>query len=182
MTTTLMRFVQREVVSCWRQPWHMLMPLFFFMLLMVLFPMSLGAEQGTLSNIAPAVLWVGIILAHLLALNHLFADDHVSGILDQLILNPCPLSVLVLIKVTVHWLTSLLPLILITPHPFFFLLHPRKHIADDTVDAVSRNTDVIIVGRDCCCIDGESATKRPFTHAALVTTLCADRYFWQCVN
>ena len=64
---------------------------------------------------APGILWVAALLATLLSLGRLFALDHADGTLEQMLLSPEPLSVIVLGKVTAHWLSAGLPLVLLAP-------------------------------------------------------------------
>jgi heme exporter protein B len=68
-----------------------------------------------LKTIAPGVIWVAALLATMLSLNRLFANDHADGTLEQMALSPHPLTVLVLTKVTAHWMLTGLPLVLISP-------------------------------------------------------------------
>ena len=74
-----------------------------------------GAETGTLRKIAPGVIWVAALLASMLSLGRLFSDDHQDGTLEQILLLPHPLSILVLNKVVAHWLVSGLPLVIFSP-------------------------------------------------------------------
>lgn len=87
----------------------------FFVLTVVLVPLGIGPETGTLSRIAPGVLWIAALLAALLSLDRLFQADHEDGSLDQLMLSPLPLEQVVLAKALAHWITTGLPLIMIAP-------------------------------------------------------------------
>ncbi|HLD14878.1 MAG TPA: heme exporter protein CcmB, partial [Burkholderiales bacterium] len=64
---------------------------------------------------APGVVWVAALLAAMLSLNRLFANDHADGTLEQLVLSPYPLTLLVLAKTAAHWVVSGLPLVLLSP-------------------------------------------------------------------
>lgn len=90
-------------------------PLMFFIMVAVLFAFGVGPESTVLSKLAPGVIWVAALLASLLALDHLFREDHDNGSLEQLILSPHASSALILAKIVVHWLVTGLPLILISP-------------------------------------------------------------------
>lgn len=83
--------------------------------MITLFPLSVGPEPALLARIAPGIVWVAALLAALLSLERLFRDDFQDGALEQAMLTPLPLSVVVLAKVTAHWLLTGLPLILISP-------------------------------------------------------------------
>ena len=89
--------------------------LFFFIIVASLFPLGIGPEPQLLKKLAPGVLWVGALLATMLSLPRLFADDHRDGTLEQLVLAPQPLGLTVIGKVLAHWLVSGLPLALLAP-------------------------------------------------------------------
>ncbi len=88
---------------------------FFFVIVVSLFPLGVGPQPDTLREIAPGVVWVAALLAAMLSLARLFATDYADGTLEQLVLTPQPLTLLVLSKVLAHWLTTGLPLVLIAP-------------------------------------------------------------------
>ncbi len=89
--------------------------LFFFIIVVSLFPLGVGPEPALLRQLAPGVLWVAALLATMLSLPRLFADDHRDGTLEQLALAPQPLGLIVVGKVVAHWLVSGLPLALLAP-------------------------------------------------------------------
>ena len=89
--------------------------LFFFAVVVSLFPLGIGPETALLRSIAPGVVWVAALLASMLALGRLFAADYADGTLEQLALVPYPLGVLVAGKVFAHWLVSGFPLVLVAP-------------------------------------------------------------------
>ena len=84
----------------------------FFLILAVLVPLGVGPERGTLSLIAPGILWVGALLACLLSLDRIFALDYEDGSLDLLATAPVPLEGVVSIKALAHWITTGVPLVL----------------------------------------------------------------------
>jgi heme exporter protein B len=89
--------------------------LFFFLIVSSLFPLGIGPEPAVLSSIAPGVLWVAALLAGMLSLTRLFAADYVDGSLEQMLLAPEPLTLLVLAKVFAHWLVCGLPVVMLAP-------------------------------------------------------------------
>ena len=107
--------VRRDLLLAARRKSEVLTALFFFMIVVSLFPLGIGPETAMLRRIAPGVLWVAALLAAMLSLNRLFATDHQDGTLEQMALSPTPLAVLVSGKVLAHWLTSGLPLVLLAP-------------------------------------------------------------------
>lgn len=107
--------LRRELVSALRRRADILNPLWFFIIVITLFPLGIGPEPAQLARIAPGIVWVAALLSSLLALERLFRDDFMDGTLEQLMLMPCPLSVVVLAKVLAHWLLTGLPLLLLSP-------------------------------------------------------------------
>lgn len=87
----------------------------FFLILAVLVPLGVGPEPQILARIAPGILWVGALLACLLSLDRIFALDYEDGSLDLLATAPVPLEAAVSIKALAHWLTTGLPLVLMSP-------------------------------------------------------------------
>jgi heme exporter protein B len=107
--------VRRDLLLAARRKSEVLTALFFFMIVVSLFPLGIGPETAMLRRIAPGVLWVAALLAAMLSLGRLFATDHQDGTLEQMALSPTPLALLVSGKVFAHWLTSGLPLVLLAP-------------------------------------------------------------------
>jgi len=107
--------MQRDLRVALRRPGDTLQPLGFFVVVTTLFPLALQPEMSLLRDIAPAALWVGALLASLLALDLLFREDAQDGTLEQLALCGQPLTGLLLAKTAVHWLLTGLPLVLIAP-------------------------------------------------------------------
>jgi heme exporter protein B len=78
-------------------------------------PFALGPDLNLLARIGPAILWLGALLASLLALDRLFATDHEDGSLDLLMMGGMPLELAIAGKGLAHWLTTGLPLVVISP-------------------------------------------------------------------
>jgi len=107
--------VARDLLLAMRRRSDVLTTLFFFVIVVSLFPLGVGPELDTLRLIAPGVFWVAALLASMLALEKLFFVDYQDGALEQMLLVPQPLSLLVLGKVLAHWLITGLPLVLLSP-------------------------------------------------------------------
>ncbi len=107
--------IRRELLIAFRRKADILNPLWFFIIVITLFPLSIGPEPNLLARIAAGIVWVAALLSALLSLERLFRDDFSDGSLEQMMLMPIPLSVLVLAKVVAHWLLTGLPLIIISP-------------------------------------------------------------------
>ncbi|AWA62728.1 MULTISPECIES: heme exporter protein CcmB [Klebsiella] len=121
----------RELRLAWRSGAEILNPLWFFLIVITLFPFGVGAAPQLLAQIAPGVVWVaapqllaqiapGVVwvaalLAALLVMDRLFRDDWQDGSLEQLMLLPTPLVAVVLVKVVAHWMMSGLPLLIVSP-------------------------------------------------------------------
>jgi len=115
MSGALMLVLRRDLTLAVRRMSDVLTTLFFFVIVVSLFPLGVGPEMDTLREIAPGVIWVAALLASMLALERLFSGDYRDGSLEQLLLIPQPLSLLVLGKVLAHWLVSGAPLVLMAP-------------------------------------------------------------------
>lgn len=107
--------IWRDLLLSLRRRAELVNILAFFAVVTALFPIAVGPEPEQLRAIAPGVIWVAALLSSLLALPRLFAGDHGDGSLEQLILSPAPLSLLVCGKVLAHWLASGLPLVILGP-------------------------------------------------------------------
>ncbi|MBB3321491.1 heme exporter protein CcmB [Atlantibacter sp. RC6] len=105
----------REIHLALRKGAEIVNPLWFFLIVITLFPLGIGPEPQLLARIAPGVVWVAALLAALLGMERLFRDDWQDGSLEQLMLLPLPLPAVVLAKVTAHWVVTGLPLIVLSP-------------------------------------------------------------------
>jgi heme exporter protein B len=92
-----------------------LMGALFFLTVVVMLPFALGPDLNLLARIGPAILWLGALLASLLALDRLFATDHEDGSLDLLMMGRMPLELAIAGKGLAHWLTTGLPLVVVSP-------------------------------------------------------------------
>ncbi len=107
--------IKRDLLLAMRRKSDVLTTLFFFVIVTSLFPLGVGPEPQLLKAIGPGVLWVGALLATMLSLGRMFAADHADGTLEQMLICPESLSLIVLSKVVVHWLATGLPLVLMSP-------------------------------------------------------------------
>lgn len=109
------RIFWRELQVVFRRGAEIANPLWFFLIVITLFPLGIGPEPQLLARIAPGIIWVAALLASLMAMDRLFRDDFQDGSLEQLMLLPVPLPLVVLAKVTAHWVVTGLPLLLLSP-------------------------------------------------------------------
>lgn len=115
MTPVFCAIVIHDVSLAWRRRGSILSVVLFFVITSSLFPLAIGPDPQQLRALAPGILWVAALLASMLSLSRLFAQEYADGSLDQLLLSPHPLALLVLAKICAHWITSGLPLLLLTP-------------------------------------------------------------------
>ena len=107
--------IRRDLVLAMRRRADVFTTLVFFVIVVSLFPLGVGPETDMLRKMAPGVLWVAALLASMLSLGRLFSADYLDGTLEQMMLAPQSLSMLVLGKMTAHWMVSGLPLVLMAP-------------------------------------------------------------------
>lgn len=115
MMSGLVATTRRDLLLAWKRPGDVLNPLFFFAMVSTLFPLAVGPSVEQLQFSGPGVLWVAALLAMLLSLNSLFLADFEDGSLEQLLVSSQPLVMLALGKTVAHWITTGLPLVIISP-------------------------------------------------------------------
>ncbi|TAJ78709.1 MAG: heme exporter protein CcmB [Gallionellaceae bacterium] len=107
--------IRRDMLLAMRRRADVLATLIFFVMVVSLFPLGVGPEPEMLRKMAAGVVWVAALLASMLSLGRMFSADYLDGTLEQMLLVPQSLSVLVLGKILAHWMLSGLPLVLIAP-------------------------------------------------------------------
>jgi len=107
--------VRRDILLAMKRPTEVLTGLFFMVIVASLFPLAMGPELNFLRRMAPGILWIGALLSSLLSLPRLFEADYSDGTLEQLVLVPSSLPLIVGAKMLAHWLLSGLPLVLLAP-------------------------------------------------------------------
>ncbi len=115
LLSLLLLVVRRDLVLAMRRRADVLTTLIFFVMVVSLFPLGVGPEMDMLRKMAPGVLWVAALLSSMLSLGRLFSADYLDGTLEQMLLAPQSLSVLVLGKMASHWMVSGLPLLMLAP-------------------------------------------------------------------
>ena len=112
---TLLAIIRRDLSLVMRQGSDAFVVLIFFVVTVTLFPLGVGPDPLILQNLASGIVWVSALLAAMLSLDRLFQTDYDDGSLELLVLSPYPLELVVLCKCLVHWLTTGLPIMLISP-------------------------------------------------------------------
>lgn len=102
--------IRRDLLLALKQKSDIVQTLFFFAVVVTLVPLGVGAETNLLRAMAPGVVWVAALLAALLSLPRLFAHDWADGTLEQMLISAEPLTVIVLAKVSAHWLVTGVPM------------------------------------------------------------------------
>lgn len=111
----LLTVIRRDLLLAARRKGDWLTSQFFFVMVVSMFPLGIGPDPDMLRRVAPGVVWVAALLASLLSLPRVFADDHRDGSLEQMLLSPEPAVMLALGKALAHWLIYGIPLLLIAP-------------------------------------------------------------------
>lgn len=142
----------RDLALAWRHPGETMLVVAFFVLVAALFPLGAGADPSLLQRIGPGVVWVAALLAAFLSLPALFASDYADGTLEQMAVSPHPVVALICGKVAAHWLTTGVPLTVLSP-----LLGLQYGMAGDTLlalmAALALGTPVLsLLGAACAAL------------------------------
>jgi heme exporter protein B len=144
--------LRRDLTLTWRRRGDAMNPLLFAIIVVALFPFALGPEQATLARIAAGTIFVALLLASLLSLDALFRSDLDDGSLEQLVVSPHPLSLLLACKIAIHWLTTTFPLIVIAPL-LAELLYLPGHVLPVLLVALSLATPLLsLIGAVCVAL------------------------------
>ncbi|NKB61098.1 MAG: heme exporter protein CcmB [Gammaproteobacteria bacterium] len=115
LLSAFVALLKRDLMVSYRHLGELMHPVIFFLIAVSLFPLAINPDPVFLQTIGSGIIWVAALLSTMLALDNLFRADYDDGTLEQLLLSPHPISVLVLAKVIGHWLVTGLPLIIIAP-------------------------------------------------------------------
>jgi heme exporter protein B len=107
--------LRRDLLLAFRHRGEIANPVLFFFMVVTLIPLGLTPEASRLAEIAPGILWVMALLASLLSVEGMFQSDYRDGTLEQMMILPQPLYLMVLAKILAHWLVTGLPLTLLAP-------------------------------------------------------------------
>ncbi|MCC0016121.1 MAG: heme exporter protein CcmB [Rhodobiaceae bacterium] len=113
--TALKALFARELALAVRIGGGALMAVVFFLIVVTVIPFGVGPDLNVLARIGPAILWIGVLLANLLAIDRLFQADQEDGSLDLIVMSPVPLEMTVAVKALAYWMTTGLPLTLAAP-------------------------------------------------------------------
>lgn len=120
--------IRRDAQLAWRRRGDALQPVWFAVLVIALFAIALNAESALLQKVSVAVIWVAVLLAGLLTLDHLFRADAEDGSLEQWLLSAVPLGWLMAARTFAHWFVTMVPLLLATPLLALLMKFPAQHL------------------------------------------------------
>lgn len=123
------RLILQDLRLTFRSNTEIMAALLFFCLTGTLFAFGVGPDPVILAKIAPSVIWVAALLSALLPLERLFRPDFEDGTLDLLLLSGHPAYEIALAKTATHWLTTGLPLLIITAPLALMLRIPTMQLA-----------------------------------------------------
>jgi len=109
--TVFCAVLRRDLLIGLRHRSELFNPLVFFFIVVTMFVLALGPYENTLQQVAPAIIWVAALLASTLSLDMMFDSDLEDGSLEQFLLSPHPLIIIVSAKIAAHWLLTAAPLI-----------------------------------------------------------------------
>ena len=115
MLDVMLQILQRDLRLAFRRWSELATPLIFFVIIASLFPLAASPDEAQLRSTGAAVIWMSALLSSLLALDGLFRADSEDGTMEQLILGPAPLGLVVLAKIVAHWAVSGVPLLVLAP-------------------------------------------------------------------
>lgn len=115
MNTAFSTAALLEFKIVWRRAQQWLYPLAFFMMTCAMYPLIFTPDAAQLILLLPGGIWLNALLASILATQSMWEGDVEDDHLSQLCLSDLPLSVLLLLKLSVQWLLTQVPIILLTP-------------------------------------------------------------------
>lgn len=144
--TAFYAVIRRDLILAFRRRAEIANPIFFFVLVVTLFPLGVGANPNLLQSMAPGVIWVSALLAVMLSLDGLFRSDFDDGSLEQMLLSSHPLTVLVFAKIIAHWLVTGLPLLIVAPLLAVFLGLPEQGMGTLLITLVLATPVLSLIG------------------------------------
>ncbi|MCK5728366.1 MAG: heme exporter protein CcmB [Methylococcales bacterium] len=138
--------IKRDLRLSFRHRNDIVNPLAFFLMVAVMFPLGVSPEPKFLAEVAPGVIWVAALLASLLSVDGIFRSDFEDGSLEQMLLSPRPLILLVLAKVFSHWLVSGFCLALMSPLLALMLFLPSEGVTSLMISLLLGTPTLSLIG------------------------------------
>ena len=146
LTTAFFAVIRRDLILAFRRRAEVANPVFFFILIVTLFPLGIGAQPKLLQAMAPGIIWVSALLAVMLSLDSLFRSDFDDGSLEQMLLSSHPLTIMVFAKIIAHWMVTGLPLLLVAPLLAVFLGLPEQALGTLLITLVLATPVLSLIG------------------------------------
>ena len=146
LTTAFFAVIRRDLILAFRRRAEVANPVFFFILIVTLFPLGIGAQPKLPQAMAPGIIWVSALLAVMLSLDSLFRSDFDDGSLEQMLLSSHPLTILVFAKIIAHWMVTGLPLLLVAPLLAVFLGLPEQALGTLLITLVLATPVLSLIG------------------------------------
>lgn len=115
MTRAFLALLKRDLRLAWREGTGVGTALGFYLVVVSLLPLGLGPDLNLLARIAPGILWIALLLSALLSLGRIFETDDEDGSLEVMALGELPLEFVAAAKALAHWISTGIPLALVTP-------------------------------------------------------------------
>ena len=143
-------------------------PIVFFLISISLYPIAISSDPEVLSNLAPGLIWITVLLSTLISFQNFFTEDFEDGSIEILLSTNVNLSMIVLVKVLVNWIFSCLPIIFLSIFSIFLLYLPQEGIQSVILS--------LLVGTPTICLFGAlsgalSLGKNSITGPALMLPL-----------
>lgn len=138
--------LKRDLMLAYRRRNDLVSPLMFFLMVATLFPLGVSPEPQFLSQAAAGIVWVAALLATLLSMDSLFRSDFDDGSLEQMLLSPQPLALLVFAKICAHWMSSGLPLTLMAPLLGVMLFLPEQGMSAMVISLLLGTPTLSLIG------------------------------------
>lgn len=116
-----MRQCYREILLYCREPRQLVHSCVFLLMILIFFPLTMFAEMSFLRQVAPGLVWIGVLFVFFLSSERLFQQDYEDGVIEQWLVSGYSLTLLISAKMLIQWLLNLIPLILLTPLMGIFL-------------------------------------------------------------
>ena len=159
---------KKEFLVYSRKSASLVSPIVFFLISISLYPIAISSDPEVLSNLAPGLIWITVLLSTLISFQNIFTEDFEDGSIEILLSTNVNLSMIVLVKVLVNWIFSCLPIIFLSIFSIFLLYLPQEGIQSVILS--------LLVGTPTICLFGAlsgalSLGKNSITGPALMLPL-----------
>lgn len=106
---------RRECLIQGRQIRLLINSCLFFLMILIIFPLTMRPEAHLMRSIAPGLVWMGVLLTLLLSAERLFQQDYEQGVIEQWLVSQESMPIKISAKVITHCFFNLLPVLLLSP-------------------------------------------------------------------